>query len=305
MNFILGSGITGLLAKEVLGESWQLIPFGRSRFYSFYPPTGDNFIVSHDSIDPIIREFTAIPQTDLLFRATSYGGQLLFADASFAKDSYLSKLFGANMHPAAKMLLRHELNVYKHVTATELYNTLQTRYKTQIEQARQQYGTVNKISHQDHTIQTSTGTYEYNKIVSTIPLDALLEFMGETHTLQAANVWYYHITTPALNFEGARQVFVADAAFDFFKVDKISNDQYVFHCRCDLGNPMSYLGAFMNNRLSIENATNMQKAYPVGAPPKLEEIEKVGIYCVGQHAQWDYFMDVSSSIKRLLKLRSI
>jgi len=305
VNFILGSGITGLLAKMILGDNWQLIPFGRSRFYSFYPPTTDNFIVYHDSIDSIIREFTAIPQSELLFRATSIGGQLLFADASFAKDAYISKLFGTNPHPAAGALLRHELNVYKFVTATEVYSTLQTRYKVEVEKARQQYGVVNKISHQDRTIQTSTGTYEYNKIVSTIPLDALLGFMNEPHNLQAINVWYYHVTTPALNFEGARQVFVADAAFDFFKVDRVAGDQYVFHCKCDLGNPMAYLGAFMNNRLSIENATNMQKAFPVGAPPKLEDIEKVGIYPVGQHGQWDYFMDVSSSMKRLLKLRSI
>jgi hypothetical protein len=305
VNFILGSGITGLLAKSILGENWQLIPFGRSRFYSFNPPTADNFIVAHDSIDPIIREFTAIPKTDRLFRASSYGGQLLFADASFAKDAYISKLFGDNIHPAAKMLLRLELNVYKHVTATEIYSSLQTRYKLEIDKARQQYGTVSKISYQDHTIQTSTGTYEYNKIISTIPLDALLDFIGETHSLPAVDVWYYHIATPALNFEGAQQVFVADTAFDFFKVDRVSGDQYVFHCRCDLGNPMSYLGAFTNSRLDVINATNMQKAFPVGTPPKLNDLEKVGIYPVGQHGQWDYFMDVGASIRRLLKLRSI
>ena len=304
MNFILGSGITGLLAKFILGDNWQLIPFGRSRFYSFVPPMADNHVVCHDDVEDVIRKLGFNPTFERLLRATSYSGQLLFGDATFVKDIYLDKLFHQNPHPAAKLLFRHELNIYRYATATEVYGLLQRMYKSAIDQAIQQYGTMSKISTLDRTITTQNGSYTYSKIVSTIPLDALMEYVGTPMQLPSIDAWYYHVTTPSLNLEGARQVFVADAAFDFYKVDKLLNNQYVFHCKCDLGNPIAYLGAFLNNRLSIENASQIKKAYPIGSPPNLNSIEQANIFPVGSHAQWDYFMDVSSSIRRLTRLMS-
>ena len=303
MNFILGSGIVGLLAKFILGDNWQLIPFGRSRFYSFNPPMADNHIVCHDDVEGVIRKLGYNPSSSRLLRATSYSGQLLFGDASFVRDAYISKLFNQNPHPAAKLLLRHELNVYKYAMSTEVYVILQKMYNANIQKAIQQYGTPNKISTIDHTITTPNGTYAYDKIISTIPLHAINDLLGTPMALPSVDAWYYHVTTPSLNFEGAQQVFVADTAFDFYRVDKLPSNQYIFHCRCDLGNPMTYLGAFLNNRLSIENASQIKQAYPIGAPPTLN-MEQDSIYPVGAHAQWDYFMDVSSSIRRLVRLMS-
>jgi len=45
MNIILGSGIIGLLAKLILGQDWKIIPFYRSRYFSFNPALDDNFII--------------------------------------------------------------------------------------------------------------------------------------------------------------------------------------------------------------------------------------------------------------------
>lgn len=302
-KFILGSGITGLLARAILGPEWKLIPFGRSRFYSFVPPLADNHLVFHKDIDEIILELGFKPSTNLLMRAISYGGQLIFSDESFVKSLYLTKLFGDSPHPAGNLLLRNELNVYN-VSATDLYSKLQTNYKNEINENITKFGALSSINPIDHTLTTDKGIFEYHKIISTIPLDSLFTYLSMPTDLPSKDVWYYEVLTPSLNFEGAKQVFVADVPFDFFKVDRLGNNQYVFHCHRDLGNPQAYLGAFLNNNLTINNFTHAEKAYPIGAPPSISALEADQIYPVGCHAQWDYFMDISSSIRRLIKLKN-
>jgi hypothetical protein len=301
-KFILGSGINGLLARFILGDKWQIIPFGRSRFYSFSPPLADNHLVFHKDIDDIIRRIGFNPTIDKMMRAVSYNGQLIFSDESFAKNFYLAKLFGEDRHPAGSLLLRHELNIYRYATATEVYSSLQKLYKNEINEAIQKYGTINNINMTSHVFDTDKGTFEYSALISTIPLDALLTYIGNQMPLPSKDVWYYQVTTPTLNFEGAKQVFVADAPYDFFKVDRLGNNQYTFHCHRDLGNPEVYLGAFTNNKVSIDNSTHMIKAYPIGPPPSVSNLELNNIHPVGSHAQWDYFMDVSSSLRRLTKM---
>jgi hypothetical protein len=230
---------------------------------------------------------------------------LIFSDESFAKNIYLAKLFGEDKHPAGSLLLRQELNVYRYATATEVYSNLQKLYKNEINEAIQKYGTVGSIHMANHVLDTDKSTFEYSTLVSTIPLDALFAYAGHKVSLPSKDVWYYQVATPSLNFEGAKQVFVADAPYDFFKVDRLGNNQYAFHCHRDLGNPEVYLGAFTNNNVSISNATHMAKAYPIGQPPALDDLEQHNIYPVGSHAQWDYFMDVSSSLRRLVKLSGL
>ena len=46
MNVIFGAGVVGLIARHVLVGNWQIVPFGRSRFFSFNPPLDDNFMIS-------------------------------------------------------------------------------------------------------------------------------------------------------------------------------------------------------------------------------------------------------------------
>jgi hypothetical protein len=304
-KFILGSGITGLLARAILGDSWQLIPFGRSRFYSHIPPLADDLITWSADIDEAIEQlgYSTVPVR--CQRGYSYGGQLIFSDHSFAKTNYLTKLFGSDPHPGAEMLLRSDSMVYKDVITTRLYESLQNRFKLEINRGLQRYGnSIEAIDTKERIIITSAGKLGYSQIVSTIPLGALQDYCGNLGIYPGRDVWYYDVTTPSLNFEGAHQVFVADLPFDFFKVTNNGMNNYMFECLQDLGNPTQYLAAFLNDQLEIKNATSMQKAIPIGPPPPIGAIEDNQIYPVGCHAQWDYFMNVSSSIKRLLRLRN-
>ena len=61
--------------------------------------------------------------------------------------------------------------------------------------------------------------------------------------------------------------------------------------------------AFMGN-FEILDGTTLENVIPLGAMPKLEILEKYGIFSVGSYAQWDWCADVGSNILRLLNYAS-
>lgn len=300
-KFILGSGIVGLLARHILGPEWKIIPFKRSRFYSFIPALADDYVVVAPDMAGILSDLGFFPQNKRYIKAFSFNGELIFSEQSFAKSLYHLKLFGQNPHPAASILTKTDLIVFR-TTASEMYDKLLNLYKLEIQTNKDLYGEVESIS--GNHIKTNKTEFDFDKLVSTIPFDSLTTYMGQPRDLPALDVWYYLVKAPTLNFEGAMDVLVADAAFDFFKVSHVAPQTYLFSCMRDLGNPATYLGAFLNNNLEVQRNTSIAKAVPIGVPPDLASFETTGIYPVGCHGQWDMFMDVSSSIKRLQKIRS-
>jgi len=300
MNFILGSGILGLLAKVALGDQWCIIPFGRSRFYSFNPPIGDNYIIRNEFTADLFSRLGFSQDIQYINGAYSYNGELIFSNESFAKYEYIDKLFATDPHPLAKTLLRidfmaHSISIY------ELYHRLLERYKSEILENNIKYGDINNIT--DHIISTTTGKYQYTKIISTLPLPTLNKYSNLSSGLSSRDMWYYHVTTPLLNFENAKFVLVGDKPYDFHKVVNIGPQEYIFHCLKDLVNPIQYLGMFVNNQLKLLNSTFIPQAIPIGMPPNISNLEQMDIYPVGCHGQHDYFMDLASSIKRLYKMK--
>lgn len=299
-KFVLGSGIVGLLARHILGPEWKIIPFKRSRFYSYVPALADDFIVAAPEVAEMLSGLNFIPQNRRYVRAFSYNGELIFSEQSFVKQLFNQKLFGENMHPASAHLTKTDFIAFK-VTASDLYERLLSTYMAEIQANMNLYGEIDSIDMANHHIKTNKTDVDYEKIVSTIPLDALATYIGQPKNLPAIDVWYYLVKAPTLNFEGAYDVLVADKPFDFFKVSHVAPQTYLFHCLADLGNPRAYLGAFLNNNLEVQRQTQVSRAIPAGPPPDLGAL--VDIFPVGCHGQWDAFMDVSSSIKRLLKLK--
>lgn len=299
MNYILGSGLSGLIARAVLGDGWKLLPFKRSRFYSTTPALGDEWITYTDDFRHFLDGNGLISDKHRLQRAYSYAGQLIFSDDSFAKVGYLDKLFADQPHPAARHLQRTEFIAFK-IPASTLYQFLQTKFQDEILESINTLGKVTQIS--DHHIKTDRAEFDFDKIVSAIPMDALTGLMGQHDHLPAQGVWYYLVRTPSLNFEGAYEVMVCDQAFDFFKCTIVGTQLYLFHCRADLMNPHSYLQAFLGSKFEIVNSTQIEKAIPLGPPPDLKGFEAKGIYPLGRHGQWDYYMDTSSVLKRVQKI---
>lgn len=300
-KFIFGSGIVGLLARHILGPEWKLIPFKRSRFYSYTPALADDYIVVAPEIAPILAELGFMPQNKRYVRAFSYNGELIFSEQSFVNGLYNKKLFGENIHPAATTLTKTDFYTYK-TSASDLYTRLLDMYVSEIKTNSELYGDVESIDASNHTVKTNKTQLEYSKIVSTIPLDALCNYVGQPKDLPSIDVWYYLVKAPTLNFEGAYDVLVVDKPFDFFKVTHVAPQTYLFSCLANLGNPRAYLGAFLNNNCEIQRQTQIAKAIPAGMPPDLGFL--TDIHPAGCHGQWDAFMDVSSSIRRILKLKS-
>lgn len=301
-KFILGSGITGLLARHILGPEWKIIPFKRSRFYSYTPALADDYIVAAPEVSSVLGDLGFLPQTRRYMRAFSYNGELIFSEQSFVNHLFNQKLFGLNTHPVAALLTKTDFLTFK-TTTSDLYSKLLDLYVNEIKTNNDLYGDVLSINMHEHRIKTNKTDLDYAKIISTIPMDALRVYVGWSGDLPAADVWYYLVKAPTLNFEGARDVLVADAPFDFFKVSYVAPQMYLFHCLKDLGNPIAYLGAFLNNNLDVKRHTQISRAIPTGPPQDLGSFPDIDP--VGCHGQWDYFMDVSSSVKRLIRLKAI
>lgn len=294
-NYIFGSGITGLLAREMLGQDWEVVPFGKSRFYSFMPALNDNYLKRDERIDDFVH-FLGGNIGSLYVTKYSIEGQLV----NYSEDVcelWLSNLFGENKPAVAHVLLsKRDVSTVYDIRLNVLYERLLQKHLPYLrEQARK--GDVTSVG--DHTFTWNGQKVEFDKIVSTIPLNVLNKLASINLELPSRQIWYYHISTPSLDFEGANQVYVADN-FVFAKCNHIAPHRYLFYCTSDLEQPGQYFSNFME-RFDILDGTTISEAIPCGDRPNLLNLEKWGIFCVGDHAEWDYFADTTANILRLKK----
>jgi len=296
MKIILGGGLIGLIARDILGSDWIIIPIGRSRYYSFDPPLADNYVVRDDLIDEYMREYTIVP---CLYRiGYSYGGQILF-NTTIPLSPYLDKLYGGNVPPHASSYWGNRIDLWGYGNCIDMYMRLQEKYKDEILNNNNIYGVPSKIS--DHTI-TANKQFEYDEIISTVPLPALLGWMNVSWPeLKAKDVYCYHVRTDCLDFEGATHLFVADPEIEFFKASMINKQNYIFYAQKKIEQPGQYFMGFMK-RFELIAETSVPESICCGHIPAISDIDDADITCVGSSAVWDDCLDVGSCIKRILKL---
>ncbi len=286
-KYILGGGLISLIARDILGHDWQIISTGKSRFYGKIP-LADNHIVLDSTIDGVIR----VDGRKILTRSISYGGNLHFWFQDWLKAKYLAKVYGEEYPRHFERLLQSSESVST-MDGTALYASLKTRYESELEPYK-----ISEIK--DGKITTDKGPIEFNNIISTIPLDALYGYISIKHSLQAKDVWVYHIISDRLDLEGSDQSLVADDGIDFYKVDALTKSDYAFYCLKEIITPHEYFRSFMPGCL-IANSTHISNYIPLGNPIDQTKLKDHGIECIGSYAQWDDFADISSSIKRILK----
>lgn len=297
-NVIFGSGLVGLLAKAIL-PTWKVVPFGRSRFFSFNPATDDNFLVRHEEIDEAVRDIAQAPTRTFLYkRAFDIGGHLFNRlDRGLATD-WLTKVFGTQAPPQALPYLSDSLDRFIYdVRANQLYGDLMQRYLAEIK-AEHAKGAVTEIG--DHYFVRNGVREDFDNAVTTIPLNALNKFLGYQQELPAKPVHILHVQTPDLDFEGFNQTLVVDQKFSFYKVTNVAPGRYVFYCHEEIPQPGPYLMAMLKS-FEILDGTSIADYLTMGPLPKLDHLEKMGLYSVGSYAQWDWCMDVSSCILRLVR----
>jgi hypothetical protein len=297
MNIILGGGLIGLLAKEILGPDWFIVPHGRSRYYSSWPPIGDNFIAYHNELASVFDQFCAgVPR--YLKKAVSYSGALVPEMPIWAKKDTITHVFGDKPHPLAGELLCKGHTVFECQAKTVCDTLIERFHPTLVENTK--HGRAIRID--GNRLITEHGTFEFEKLISTVPLPRLYGLLGVTSALDAGDLYVYTVETHSLDLEGASQVYVADNEIPFFKVNVYSRSVYQFYTHEHLGNVQAVLGAFTNNKLSIRSAVVVRGALPLGAPPDLGALTNRGIECVGAEAQWDYFMDIGACARKLLRI---
>jgi len=299
MKVILGGGLVGLLARDILGDGWTVIPIGRSRFYSYTPPIMDDFIVRDAVIDEYMEPFIVVP---IIYRyGYSYAGQILF-NTAVALRPYLNKLYRSNVPPHAEAYWRNRIDVFGYGSCIEIYRRLQARYSGELVNNNKLYGVPSAIS--DHIIRTETGQHlDYERIVSTVPIQVLLGWLGIDVKLPSRDVFYYHLKTDDFNFEGATRLFVADPEIDFHSVYCVGRNNYIIESCKRIELPGSY---FMNidglNKFDLIAETHSENVICCGRMPQYTQVGQADITCIGRHAVWDDCLDVGSCIKRIIKL---
>lgn len=299
-NVIFGSGLVGLIAKALF-PTWRVIPFGRSRFFSFNPALDDNFIVRDERIDEAVRDIRQVPGPDVLHRyrrCFDVGGHLFGKyDKGLCQD-WLSKLFGNRAPGQSEPYYRTQMDLQVYdVRCNQLYQDLQQRYGAEI-MAEHQKGKITSLG--DHYYVRNGQREEFDNAICTIPLYATQQYLGAPADLPVKDLHYMHIQTDSLDFEGYNQTLVTDSKFSFYKVTNVAPGRYLFYFHEEIPQPGPYLMLFLKN-FEILDGTSVQHALPMGPALHLDPLEAKGYYCVGSYAQWDWCMDISSCILRLVR----
>lgn len=295
-KFILGSGVVGLLAKMILGNDWEIIPFKRSRFFSFNPSLCDNFIIRDDSIDHFITTELKGNLAGIYNCAYSIHGNLVRQHDKLLSSAWVGKVTqDPPQHTQYILKDRLSFGIYD-IKVNSLYASLLSRFTPSTKE-------ITGIS--DTEIKFSDGSSSaYDKIVSTVPLNILYKLMGKQPTLTYGNSYYYHVQTKDLNFEGANQVWVVDSDILFYKVSMISENHFMFYFN-DMLKPHEHIGQYLMKfmpRFDIIDGTAMNDSIPTGLKPDLTIVERKNIIPVGMLAEHDLSADIGSNIKKLIRL---
>lgn len=296
---IFGSGLIGLLAKEILGPEWKIITFNKSRFFSFKSPLDDNYISQDNAIDKYIAKLSPQGITNHIYRrAFSIGGQLVTTYNDDLLHDWLSKVFGINYPSHAPIYYKHRMSfpIYN-IRANALYESLIAKYEKELQ-------TKSKLlSIGDHYYITSENgnqtKHDFDIAISTIPLNILLDYLGKQHNLQTKPCYYVRIMTNSLDFEGNNQVFDCNKQFSFYKCTNTAKNEYTFYMHEEVAMPGMYFRAFIND-FTILDGTCIKDAIILGDRPNID-LSQYGIDCIGSYAQWDYCADIGSCILRIVK----
>lgn len=301
MKVILGGGLVALLARDILGSGWTIIPYGKSRFYSFNPPLCDNYVIKDDVIDDYMNRFALIPS--YIKNAFSLGGQLTY-NHNIGLDPWLEKVYGGMRPSQADPYYRSHIDYFGYGDCLEIYRRLQQQYVNEILDNQDKLGKAVVKIH-DHRIVTDTGVEkEYEHIISTIPLPALTTAMGRKYEFPCRDMWCYHIKTD-WDMEGATHIRVADQHLEFYKVTKVNQVDYIFYSVNQIVRPGQYFMGILGKKFELIGEVNFQEAIPCGPIPDLLEVTMADITLMGSRAVWDDCLDIGSNIKRLVSMANL
>lgn len=297
---ILGSGVVGLAAQKICdlhGIDATVIPYGRSRFYSYDVPLGDDAIECDPSIEDFMK--AVFPHTIPLKEMNGFSlhGNIVYVSNPLTIDHYLTRVYD---DCDQLKIDTFKLERWKYSEgAAALYSQLLLEYRTKMAENWEKYGTPVSINRHSKTIRTEKETtIHYDRLISTIPWKSFAPLVGyRTTNIESSPVFYYLLVTDKLDFEGNTSLFVVDEYIPFFKGTRVAPAEYLIQSREEVDPAFFQLmGGMVKNRTMIEDAL------PLGLAPDCHSLENNEIYQLGSLAQHDDFMCVGSCIKRCLRL---
>jgi len=301
MNFILGSGVVSFASRHILGPSYKIINAGPSRFYNSNPAATDNFIIATDQLKPIESILTPLigSKKSEYNCAWSKFGKIIQNFNEQDCSSWLSKIFGFRVpdHIIHVLRDRMQFQVYEH-RINNLYAALFDQHKNEIMNGIN-IDQIVKI--EPHRIILKDNVVEFDKLISTIPLNDLYKLIGYTDSLSSVGVSVIKIKTNTLNFEGFNQLWVVDDNIPFYKAHIIKENEYLIYFNYKIESPGLLLNMYIND-FDLLTGVWIDSAIPSGAVPFLKHLDNYGIIPVGASAQWDWCMDFSSCLFRIMQI---
>lgn len=298
-NVIFGSGIVGLMAKFLVSGNWKVVPFSKSRFFSYNPPLDDNFIIRDKETDEAVAAFGGRVSSHFYRRFYSLDGQLIRDHDENVCDVWLQKVFDGDPPPQSLPYWSRRLVVPIYdIRANKLYEQLLNKFMPALAEESNN-GEVTEIG-QHYFIQGGK-RIDFDHAISTIPLNVLLRLMNKDGVdLKLKPIHYLHIHSTKVDLEGANQALVVDSTLDFFKVTNIAKHHYLFYFLNELPKPGSYLLPIIGPA-DIVDGTTVANVIPCGPMPDLGWLDDYGIFCIGSCAQFDWCADLGSNLLRLVR----
>jgi hypothetical protein len=302
MNLILGSGVTSFAARHILGSSYKIINAGPSRFYNHNPAPADNFILAHDSLRPlesILQPLIGSRKADYRCAWSSMGN----INRGFNSGdcmSWLIKIFVFNVPNHIQHVLpnRMEFKVYEN-RINNLYAALFDKHKSEILGSL----TIDQIKKiEPHKVVFNDGNVvEFEKMISTIPLNDLYKLIGYNDDLKSVGVSVIRLKTKSLNFEGFNQLWIVDPNIPFYKTQIVKEDEYLFYFNSKIETPGFLVAPYVQD-FDLLTGMWIESAIPAGDVPFLNHLDDYGIVPVGASAQWDYCVDFSRCLFRIMQI---
>lgn len=303
MNIILGSGLNAFLARHILGPDYQIVSAGPSRFYGVNPASADNYIYASDLLKPLEGQLKALnidTKRHPYKCCWSFEGELVRGFDKQHCSFWLAKTYGIHIPGHLELVYPHrmEFDVYG-TRVNQLYAALYEKYYPEL-QSSPNISSIQSIG--PHKIIFNDGhVIEFEKCISTIPLDDLAMLVGHQSTYHGVDVSVVLLQSGTLDYEGFNQVFVVDPKIQFFKTAQVSEDKYLFYFLDRIDNPGLYLTPYIAD-FDLISGFFYPKCIPAGAIADVHWLKSYGITPLGMSAQWDPAMDISSSLHRLLKI---
>lgn len=303
MNIILGSGVVALIARHILGSSYKIINAGGSRFYKYNPALADNFIRCAPELyeySSTIKSLGVDGERHNYKCCWSFSGEMIKGYDSILCSKWIHKM-NINMSNHANILMKNRMEFDVHNTrVTDLYKNLASSYSDKLNE----FDISNIKSIGDHVLNMKDGRIlEFDKCISTIPLNDLYKLRNDDDKLESSDVTAVLLESDDINMEGFNQMFVVDDSIPFYKVIQVKPRHYVFYFTGKIEFPAMYIGMCVDS-FDLISGMFIKNYIPSGELLKHDSLKKDGIIPVGMHSQWDIGMDISSCIYRIIKLSS-